>query len=498
MANGGVDVLAVEELRDREMREVSAADKKILLTKIDGNLHAVDAACPHYGVSLAKGLLSGDRVICPWHKSCFRVTDGALLEPPALDDLRSYPVSVRNGRIFVDISGEAKTATRVPQEKCGQGSTVVIVGAGAAGVFAAETLRKENFGGRIVLISKEAELPYDRTKLSKEFLSGNDGVDKLPLRPENFYTERSIERVTGNVTSISSNVELEDGSHFDFDSLLLAPGSLPRTLDVPGADLGNVFTLRSEKDAQQILEASPRGSRAVLAGGSFIALEAASCFALRKIPTVVVLPQKVPFENQLGAEVGQVFKDWHESHGVEFRSEAKVSRFEGTGVVRQVVLETGERLPADVVVIGIGVRPATDFVRNLKKSEDGGILTDRYLNAGNNIFVAGDAAAHPDRIEHWRVAEQQGRVAAQNILGRKQPFDSVPYFWTNHFGTRFDYLGRATRWDEVIFKAGPQPPAFLAYYVVQGKVVAAAACQHDLEIAALHEAFRAGSELTLR
>lgn len=268
-------------------------------------------------------------------------------------------------------------------------------------------------------------------------------------------------------------------------------------MKAPGQDLGNIFTLRSEADAQTILEGSQPGVRTVVIGGSFIAMEAASCFALRKLPVTAVVQEDVPFAKQLGPEVGRILQKWHENHGILFRLRSEVERFEGMRIVRYVVLKSGERIPADVVVIGAGVRPATDFAGNLPKRDDGGILADSHLRAAEDVYVAGDLAVFPEvysgltaRIEHWRVAEQQGRAAAGNMLGRGKPFESVPFFWTNHFGTRFDYIGHADEWDEVILQEGKESPAFLAFYIKQGRVVAASACRHDREIAALHELLR--------
>ena len=499
MPTSSHDVAAVSDLQDGEMKEVDVDGTKILLARVDGRFFATSAHCPHYGVSLAEGFLCGDRVICPWHKSVFRVTDGELLDPPALDDLTRYEVSVSGGRVSVTLpdaqQSPQQSSANEKDDRC-----FVLAGAGAAGVAAAETLRKLGFAGRVVMLSGEAELPYDRTKLSKEILSGNAGVEALPLRPPEFWQQHQVERIAKQVTDIQPaehQVTLSDKSSLSYDRLLLATGSAPRRLNLPGSDLGNIFTLRSQADAQKIWEIAQPGVRAVIIGGSFIGLEVASCFALRKLPVTVIVPEKAPFVKQLGKEVGRIIQKWHEGHGVVFELESKTKRFEGTGVVRRVVLESGQEIAADVVVIGSGVQPATGFAASLLKREDEGILADSFLKAADDIFVAGDLAVFPEsysglstRIEHWRLAQQHGRSAAKNMLGQSESFAGVPYFWTNHFGTRFDYAGHAEEWDEVILEEGEPSPTFIAFYVKDNRVLAASACHRDLEIAASLELMR--------
>ena len=499
MPTSAHDVAAISDLQDGEMKELEIVGRKVLLVRVNDRFFATSAQCPHYGVSLAEGLLCGDRVICPWHKSVFRVTDGELLDPPALDNLTRYDVSVNSGRVFVTVpDGEPNPPPPSAHEK--DDRCFVLAGAGAASIAAAETLRKQGFGGRIVMLSGEAELPYDRTKLSKEFLSGNAGVEALPLRPPEFWEQHHLERVKKRVTDIQPaehRVTLSDKSSLSYDRLLLATGSTPRTLNLPGSDLGNIFTLRSQADAQKIWEVAQPGVRTVIVGGSFIGLEVASCFALRKLPVTVIVPEKAPFAKQLGEEVGRIIQKWHEGHGVVFELESKTKRFEGTGIVQRVVLESGQEIAADVVVIGSGVQPATGFAASLLKREDGGILADSSLKAAEDIFVAGDLAVFPEsysglstRIEHWRLAQQHGRSAAKNMLGQSESFAGVPYFWTNHFGARFDYAGHAEEWDEVILQEDEPKPTFIAFYVKDNRVLAASACHRDLEIVALLELMR--------
>jgi apoptosis-inducing factor 3 len=490
-----------DELQDGQMKEVMAGDKKILLARVNGQLYGLGAECPHYGAPLAEGLLCGDRLLCPWHKSCFRVTDGALLEPPALDGLPRYEVRREGGQIFVTLPEPAPEPPK-PRARLNASDDrrMVIVGAGAAAIAAAEALRFNGYEGQIEMISYEGELPYDRPNLSKAYLSGKAKLEELGLRPARFYEEYSIEHTVRRVTAIDvshQQVLFDDGPPVTYTALLLATGGQPRSLGVPGAGLGNVFLLRSEADASQILLASPPGTRAVLVGGSFISLEVASCFSTRGIRVTVVMREGTPFARQFGPAIGRALQRMHEKNGVEFRPNSEVERFEGPDAVREVVLRSGERVPADIVVIGIGVRPATAFIQGVPIRNDGGIIVDRYLRAAPDVYAAGDIAVFPDpisqrpvRIEHWRVAEQHGRVAGANMAGQAEPYQGVPYFWTEQVGTPFEYLGYADQWQEVIVQGDVNKPEFIAFYVEAGRITAAAASGRDRDMAALHELMR--------
>lgn len=494
-------VARAADLQDGQMKAVTANEKKILIARVAGQFYALGAECPHYGAPLEEGLLCADRLICPWHKSCFRVTDGALLEPPALDGLPRYPVRVGDRQVFVTIPEPAPgPPTPVTHPHGSDRRRFVILGAGGAGVAAAEALRFAGYEGRIDMISRESELPYDRPNLSKGYLSAKSKIEELALRSANFYQRQRIERITALVTQV--NVEqrqilFDDRPPLSYDGLLLATGAEPRRLEAPGTDLGNVFLLRTEANAEHILSASPPGSHAVIVGSSFIGLEVASCFVARKIPVTIIAREQTPFAKQFGPEVGRAFQRLHEKNGVEFRLNSEVERFEGAGVVREVVLRSGERLRADVVVVGIGVRPVTGFIRGVQIREDGGVIVDRHLRAAPDVYAAGDLAVFPEahsqrpvRIEHWRVAEQLGRVAAANMAGRAEPYDGVPYFWTEQLGTAIEYLGHAEKWDEIILQGDLDKPEFLAFYVENGRVTAAAGSGRERDMAALHELMR--------
>lgn len=491
------------DLTDGEMKEVEAGETAVLLVRIAGEYHALGATCTHFGAHLADGVLSGDRIVCPWHKTCFRVPDGRVQEPPALNDLPRFALRVDGDAILVTVPDDApkeRVPAMVAPDPTADPRVFAIVGAGAAGNAAAETLRQVGYRGRVVMIGLEDRPPYDRTKLSKQYLGGQQGADKLPLRDPGFYEEHGIERRVAEVTAIDAaarRVAFADGSSLAYDALLMATGGRPRSLDVPGADLGNVFTLRTPDDATRLIAAAGEGVRAVVVGDSFIGMEVAASLTQRGCRVTVVGRGPVPFAKTLGEPVGWVFRRLHESKGVEFRPEAKVARLEGDGAVGAVVLEDGSRLDAELLVVGIGVEPATEILNGVELADDGGVPVDAHLRAADGLWAAGDIAAFPDpvsggrvRIEHWRVAEQHGRIAALNMAGQPTVAEAPPYFWTNEFGTRLDYAGHAEGWDELIVDGDLGAPSFVAYYVQGGRIVAASGVKRDPDLSTLIELMR--------
>ncbi len=478
-------------LAEGQMRAQEVNGKKLLLTKIAGKCHAIGETCPHAGGPLNEGVLRGDVVTCPWHKAAFRVTTGERLEPPAIDDLPRYPTRIVDGRIMITAAEEPASAQPAasPDERC-----MAIVGAGAAGVAAAQALREAGFTGRVVLISQEDRLPYDRTVLSKYALSGKKGGEKTPLQDAAFYDRHAIERMTRTVSAIdpaSRRITFQDGGTLSYHAGLVATGGLPRKLQVPGADLPGVFTLRTAADAEAIASAAAQARSAVIAGSGFIGMEAAASLRERGLAVTVVAPQAVPFERQLGREIGQVFRRVHESEGIAFRLEDEVVAVHGHTRVEGVTLKTGGHLEADLVIAGFGVSPTTGLVRNVTPRKDGGLLVDANLRLADGLFAAGDIAAfplrgdgEPTRVEHWRVAEQHGRLAARNMLGGTLAYEAVPYFWTIHFMKRLDYVGHAERWDDILIDGNLDEPRFVAFYVAQGSVAAIAGWGQDRQMAA--------------
>ena len=488
------DLAAAADINEGGMLAVEAGGRTLLLAKIGGRCHAVGETCPHAGGPLGEGVLRGQVVTCPWHKAAFDVTTGRRAEPPALDDLPRFETRLSAGRVLVEVGDAPSEASPPYARDSADPRCMVVVGAGAAGAAAAQTLREQGFTGRVVMIGLEDRLPYDRTILSKYALSGKKGGEKTPLQDENFYGRHAIERVARRVARVepaSRSILFEDGGTLAYDAALVATGGEPRKLDVPGADLPGVFLLRSAADAEAIAAAASSARSAVIAGSGFIAMEAAASLRERGLDVTVVGPQAVPFQRQLGEEVGQVFRRVHEREGVVFRLGDEVVALEGGHRLQGVKLRSGARLDADLVVVGLGVSPATDILKGVTNREDGGVLVDARLRAANGLYAAGDIAAfplrgdgEPVRVEHWRVAEQHGRVAALNMLGGSVAYDAVPYFWTIHFMKRLDYVGHAERWDEVVLDGDLEEPRFIAFYIQDGRVAALAGWGQDRQMAA--------------
>lgn len=493
-----------KDLKDGEMKRVSIEDTDVLLSQIDGKIYAVGARCPHYGANLEMGILSGDRIVCPWHHACFNAKTGDLEEPPASDALPRFEVKIDGEDVIVRLPEKVeddRTPPMVKQDLQSDKRVFAIIGAGGAANAAAQTLREDEFKGRIVMVTYENRLPYDRPNLSKGYLQGKAKDEWMSLRSEDFYNEYDIElmlqsKVT-HLDTASQTITLESGDILRYDALLLATGGTARTLNLPGADLRNIFTLRSYDDANDIIKASESASQVIIIGASFIGMETAHSLTVRKLPVTVIAPESVPFESVFGKEIGKLFQKKHEDNGVTFRLGTSVSHFEGDGTVKAVVLENGERIETDLVVIGVGVKPATDFLQDINLHTDGSVEVDKYLRTDKQVYAAGDIARFPDwrtgeaiRIEHWRTAEQQGRIAAHNMMGKQIPFTSVPFFWTTQAGLHIRYVGYVKDWDEIIIDGDVFSKEFIAYYVKNNCVLAVLGSKRDQEMAAIEELIR--------
>jgi NADPH-dependent 2,4-dienoyl-CoA reductase/sulfur reductase-like enzyme len=351
------------------------------------------------------------------------------------------------------------------------------------------------------MITQELRLPYDRPNLSKGYLSGDAGPEALPWRTPEFYRDYGIEVLVGQrvarVEVPLKTLNFADGRTLTYDALLLATGGAPRRLEIPGAQRPNVFTLRSADDADAIIGAALPASRVVVIGTGFIGMEAAAALTKRGLAVTVVGRGAIPLDRQLGPEIGGMLQQAHEEHGVAFRLGRTPVRLEGDGRVHALVLDDGEVLPADLVVVGLGVKPATDILQGVKLNPDGSVSTDRRLRVTEGLYAAGDVARFPDwrtgeaiRIEHWRLAEQHGRVAAHNLAGRRVEFAGIPFFWSEQFDLFLQYVGHAESWDELIVHGDLAGRNFLGFYVKGNRVMAAAGLQRDRQLAALAELMR--------
>src|SRR5574340_639095 len=459
----------------------------VLLARRGNELFAIDNACTHYGAPLNEGLLVGDTVRCPWHHACFSLRSGEALRAPALNPVSCWRVEQRDGTVYVR-DKLPKAGPRALPAAAATPGTVVIVGGGAAGNAAAEMLRREGHAGRIMMISADESVPCDRPNRSKGYLAGTAPEDWLPLRSPEFYKRHGIELMLGTrVAAIdpASRHVLADGTRHAYDALLLATGAEPVRLQIPGGDLPHVHYLRTVAHSRAIVAATAGARRAVVIGASFIGLEVAASLRARSLEVHVVAPEACPMERVLGPQVGQFVRTVHEQHGVCFHLGTTATAIDA----QCVSLQNGQRLPADLVVVGIGVRPALDLAAAAGLAIDRGVVVDEYLQtSAPGIFAAGDIARWPDRltgeslrIEHWVVAERQGQTAARNILGRRERFDAVPFFWTEQYDLGIAYVGHADGWDAADVDGQLDARDCTITYRRDGRKLAVAVIHRDLE-----------------
>jgi apoptosis-inducing factor 3 len=431
-------------------------DEDVILVPAGDEFFAVGAHCTHYHGPLADGLVVGDTLRCPWHHACFSLRTGEALRAPALDPITCWRTERQGDTVFVR---EKVAAPSAPARATGSNrpESVVIVGGGAAGLAAADTLRREGYDGPVTIVSADDSPPSDRPNLSKDYLAGTAKDDWIPLRAPEYYTEQRIELLLESpVTSIDlkrRQVVLQKGEPRSFGVLLIATGADPVRLPIPGADGPRVHYLRSFSDSRAIVAKAQGATRVVVAGASFIGLEVSASLRARGIEVHVVAPQSTPLERVMGRELGEVIQRVHESHGVIFHLGQTVARVDD----RIATLSGGKTLDADLIVMGVGVRASTSLAEKAGLAMDRGISVNEYLEtSAPGVFAAGDVARWPDvhsgeriRVEHWVVAERQGQVAARNMLGRRERFDAVPFFWSQHYDLTINYVGHAEKWDAV-------------------------------------------------
>uniref|UniRef100_A0A1A8U1T9 Rieske domain-containing protein n=1 Tax=Nothobranchius furzeri TaxID=105023 RepID=A0A1A8U1T9_NOTFU len=456
------------DLQDGQMREVAVDDQKVLLVRIQGQYSAVGSRCSHYSAPLIKGALVGDRVRCPFHGACFNVRTGDIEEYPGLDSIPSYKVKVEDGKVYVTINKKSLTLTKRVKEmfaiQPGTKHTVLLIGGGPASLVCAETLRQNCYPGHIVIVTKDSLPPIDKPKLSKAM-------------------------------------------NLESSSILLRSGCRARPLSCPGSDLKGVHLLQSYDDAKEI-HSSSVGQRAVVIGASFIGMEVASYLSDKATSVALVGSASYPFEKSLGPEIGKMTMAMLEEKNVKFFMNDRVTEIRGeNGKVKNVVLSSGAVLEADVVIAGIGVIPNSDFLAGSKVAVDSGkaVIVDKYMRTNiPDIFSAGDVASFPLSIRgdqqvnigHWQMSHSHGKVAALNMLKKPTKIESVPFFWSALAGKSIRYTGYGEGYTEILVKGKVEERKFLAFYIKDEEVVAAASLMFDPAVAQVAELMAEGKNIT--
>ena len=495
----GVDVATIP---DSGMLLGHVRGEPVLLVRRGEEFFAIGATCTHYGAPLVDGLLVDNTIRCPWHHACFHLDTGEVERAPALcavpvwrveqvrDEARQYtPVEQRVSTVYVrEKLQPARRNNTTPTAASDTPRSIVVVGSGGAGNAAALMLRQEGYAGAITMLSADDSPPCDRPNLSKGTLAGTGDAVVTPPHTLAFYREHEIDlRLNARVTRIDTahkRIELDDGTACDYDRLLLATGADPVHLDLPGSDLPHVHYLRSRADCDALIASAKKAKRVVVIGASFIGLEVAASLRARKLSVDVVGREAIPMEKILGAKVGGFIRRLHERHGVTFHLGASPASIDATGVT----LDNGKRLDADLVVVGVGVKPNIALAQQAGLATDRGVSVDEYLQTSQpGIFAAGDIARWPDRltgenirVEHWVVAERQGQTAARNMLGMRERFDAVPFFWTEQYDFGLAYVGHAAPFDEAQIDGDLDKRDCKISYSRGGKELAVAVIHRDL------------------
>lgn len=516
MSTKTIAVLDESDLLDGQMKQVEFDKGHVLLSRIGDNIHATSAFCTHYGAPLAKGVLTSDgRVVCPWHGACFNVCTGDIEDAPAPTALHSFKTHVKDGKIYVTanvVDALKENKERQPtllntSHEVGQ-TGLVIIGGGSGAFYAIESLREHGYAAPITILSKETNLPIDRTKLSKALITNPAQIEWRTAADLKIKYGTSV-RLGVEVTSVdlaNKKVIFDEGKDsLHYDKLIIATGGIPRRLPIEGANLENVYTFRGIPDAQKVNDAAQAGKKMVVIGSSFIGMELVATVLKRKLASIDVIGMdQYPFEPVLGKEVGAGLMKYYESQGVKFHMSTKVEKIaalEDNPNLASGVVVDGNTIPADFIVMAVGVSPATGFLKEsgIDVEANGGVRVDEYLRvrsvSGDDVYAIGDIAIYPQihggetRIEHWNVAGNHGRAVGKTISGSPQPFAKVPIFWSA-LGQNLRYCGIGHQYDDIIIEGDPGEMKFIAYYVNQGRIVAVSCMQNDPVVSKASELFR--------
>nr|XP_046267322.1 apoptosis-inducing factor 3 isoform X2 [Scatophagus argus] len=494
------------------MMEVEVGHHTVLLTRSEGRYSAIGNQCTHYGAPLSKGVITGHTVRCPWHGACFNAHTGDLEEYPGMDSLPCHKVKIQNSKVYVSVNKKAlrqeKRIKSMGGAVPGVTHTILLLGGGAASLICAEVLRQENFGGRIIMASKDELLPYDKTRLSKVMNVENDSI---LLRRMEFFHQYDIEvwlrKEVLSVDTDKKTVTFDDGSVQSYDQLLLSTGCRAKGLDVPGMKLDNVKMLETPEDARQI-HAACAGCNVVLVGTSFVGMEIASYLIGKASSITVIGSSEMPYQNTLGPEIGKATMTMLSEKNVKFYMNDNVTEVRGVdGKVKEVVLKSEKAIPADVLIVGIGVKPNSEFLRGSKIQLDSKnfVIVDKYMHTNvPGVFCAGDLATFPlamaknrlVNIGHWQMAQAHGRIAALNMLDKQTELNSVPFYWTVQLGKTIRYAGYGEGYTEIVMKGKLEDKKFLALYIKDDEVIAAASLNYDPAVSAVAQRLLAGKAIT--
>ncbi|XP_034647305.1 apoptosis-inducing factor 3 [Trachemys scripta elegans] len=514
-------VCHVKDLENGQMREVDLGCGKALLIKENGDYYAMGHKCPHYGAPLVKGVLSKGRVRCPWHGACFSIGTGDIEDFPGLDSLPKFQVKIEKEKVYIRASKQALLTQRRTKvmAKCISlsnynisSTNVLIIGAGAAGLVCAETLRQEGFSDRIVMCTMDRHLPYDRPKLSKVCIIQNVSYS---YRTATGLPSQGVS-LTGQWVSQVAAVDIKnkiavfkDGFKMDYNKLLIATGNTPKALSCKGKEVENVFNIRTPEDANRVVKLAS-SKNAVIVGASFLGMEVAAYLTEKAHSVSVVELEEVPFKKFFGEKVGQALMKMFENNRVKFYMQTEVSELrEQEGKLKEVVLKSGKVLRADVCVIGIGASPATGFLKQsgINIDSKGFIVVNKMMQTNiPGVFAAGDAVTFPlalrnnkkVNIPHWQMAHMHGRIAALNMLAHGTEISTVPYLWTAVFGKSLRYAGHGEGFDDVVFQGDLDELKFVAFYTKNEEVIAVASMNYDPIVSKVAEVMASGRAIRKR
>jgi len=513
----GLSSLDLKPGEKREVEVEGVEEGKVLLCNVGGKTTAIGSKCTHYGAPLVKGVLTGDgRITCPWHGACFNASNGDIENAPAIDALPSFQLSEKNGSVYVSGSqGDIKGSRRRPNIKISGAAgaeKVVIVGSGSGALGTLEALRENGFKGTITLIGNEGYNPIDRTKLSKALI---DDPSKILLRDDAWFKDGAVDVVSDEVTGVdfgAKKVATKSGSSYQYTKLVLATGGTPKSLPLPGfKELGNIFLLRNIPHVKAINAAIGEGKKKiVIIGSSFIGMEVANAVAKNNDVTVVGM-EAAPLERVMGEQVGKIFQKALEKNGVKFKLSAGVEKASpsssSSSKVGAIELKDGTSLPADLVILGTGVGPATTFLKDnggVTLEKDSSLKTDESFAVSGlkDVFAIGDIATYPyhgpggngslTRIEHWNVAQNAGRSVASSIITpSSKPKAFIPIFWSA-LGSQLRYCGNTPNgWDGLVLQEKGEAQ-FVAYYTKGETIVAVATMGVDPVMVQASELMRRG------